>query len=163
MLPMPMPAPSEPRPMPRASAIALPASTLLAASWASRLNTFVLLMLGLDRRADVDGGKGSEDERLDRDHDHDLEQVEGSRRGDGDGRDREVADHEDQPDEGEDQHVAGQHVRVEADGEADQAHELAEDLERHDQRVERLRDVWDPALEVLDRAVVTDPLDVREE
>src|SRR4029450_3604659 len=77
MLPMPMPAPSEPRPMPSASAIALPASTLLAASCAIKLNTYSSLsMLRLDPRADVDGGKRSEDERLDRDHDHDLEEIE---------------------------------------------------------------------------------------
>src|SRR5687767_4226613 len=163
MLPMPMPAPSEPRPMPRASAIALPASTLLAASWASRLNNCPPLMLRLDGRADVDGRECGEDKSLDRDDDHDLEEVERSRGGDGHHGDGEVADHEDQPDEGEDQHVAGQHVRVETNGEADQPHELAEDLQWDDQRVEALRHVGDPALEVLDRTVVANPLDVREE
>ena len=34
------------------------------------------LVFGLDRRADVDGGQGGEDERLDRDDDDDLEDVE---------------------------------------------------------------------------------------
>ena len=33
-------------------------------------------MLGLDGRADVDGGEGGEDVRLDRDDDDDLEEVE---------------------------------------------------------------------------------------
>src|SRR6187401_2942298 len=85
MLPMPMPAPSEPRPIPSASAIALPASVLPAASCAIKLNTYssLDLVVRLDRRADVDGGKGGEDVRLDRDHDHDLEDVEGGRRPDG--------------------------------------------------------------------------------
>ena len=36
----------------------------------------VSLVFGLDRRADVDGGQGGEDERLDRDDDDDLEDVE---------------------------------------------------------------------------------------
>src|ERR1044072_115393 len=123
MFPMPMPAPSEPRPMPSASAISLPASTLDVASCAIKLNTYSSfgdLMLRLDRRADVDGGKGGEDERLDRDDDHDLEQVEGRGSRDGEQRDPEVADHEDQADEGEDQHVPGEHVRVETDAQADQ-------------------------------------------
>ena len=56
-----------------------------------------------------------------------------------------------------------EHVRVEADREADEAHELPEDLERDDQREHRLRHVRDPALEVGDRAVFPDPLDVRED
>ena len=34
------------------------------------------LVLGLDGRADVDGGQGGEDVRLDRDDDDDLEEVE---------------------------------------------------------------------------------------
>ena len=40
---------------------------------------------------------------------------------------------EDEPDEGEDQHVAGEHVGVETDGEADQPHDLADDLDRDDE------------------------------
>ena len=40
---------------------------------------------------------------------------------------------EDQAQEREDQNVAGEHVREEPDAERDQAHELAEDLERDDQ------------------------------
>ena len=42
----------------------------------------------------------------------------------------------------------GEHVREETDGERDQAHELAEDLERDDQEQQRLRRLGDPALEV---------------
>src|SRR5512132_950213 len=105
MLPMPMPAPSEPRPMPRASAIALPASTLLAAA-ARRLKDMLgtppcgcLLVLRLDRRTDVDGRECSKDESLDRDDDHDLEEIERGGRGNGDDGDGEVLEHEDQADE----------------------------------------------------------------
>ena len=44
---------------------------------ASRWSTVSSLVGRLDRRADVDGGQRSEDERLDGDDDHDLEEVEG--------------------------------------------------------------------------------------
>src|SRR5262245_50779292 len=89
MLPMPTPAPSAPRPMPSASAIAFPASATSPVVSARNViedmtvqASFRSVVLGLDRRADVDGGQGSEDVRLDRDHDHDLEQVEERRRRD---------------------------------------------------------------------------------
>src|SRR6186997_1211086 len=106
MLPMPMPAPSEPRPIPRASAIALPASTLLAASAARRLKDMLgtppcwgLSVLGLDGRADVDGRECGEDESLNRDDDHDLEEIEGCGSRNGDHCHGEAIEHEDQPDE----------------------------------------------------------------
>src|SRR2546421_876750 len=78
MLPMPTPAPSEPRPMPSASAIALPAFVTSPVAAARRVLMFLLisLVLRLDRRADVDGGQGGEDECLDRDDDDHLEEVE---------------------------------------------------------------------------------------
>src|SRR5262245_65220662 len=84
MKPMPGPAPAAPRPMPSASAIALPASTTSPVVAATRkllrsMGELSFLVFGLDRRADVDGGQGGEDERLDRDHDHDLEDVEDER------------------------------------------------------------------------------------
>src|SRR5512146_1705570 len=96
MFPMPTPAPSAPRPTPRARPIALPAF-VTSPDVAARsvfttpsFNRFAVeagkaLLVGiasdasvlrLDRRADVDGGQGSEDERLDPDDDHDLEHVE---------------------------------------------------------------------------------------
>src|SRR6188508_785154 len=147
MLPMPMPAPSEPRPIPRASAIALPASAPSSAAARKKNDESMVryssLVLGLDGRADVDGGQGGEDIRLDRDDDHDLEQVEDRRGGHRDYGQQDVLDDEDQPEEREDQHVAREHVRVETHGEADQAHELPEDLEGDDQRVHRLWDVGD--------------------
>src|ERR1051325_3747110 len=52
-------------------------------------------------------------------------------------------EHEHQPEEGQDQHVAGEHVRVEPDAERDQPHELAEHLERDDQRQHHLRHLGD--------------------
>ena len=70
---------------------------------------------------------------------------------------------EDQPEEREDQDVAGEHVREETDGQRDQAHELAEDLERHDQPEQRLRRLGDPALEVAHGTVPADALEVRED
>src|SRR3954469_2269618 len=81
MLPMPTPAPSAPRPTPSARPIALPAfvtSPLVAARMVPSMS-FSSLVLRLARRADVDGGQGSEDERLDPDDDHDLEEVEDDR------------------------------------------------------------------------------------
>src|SRR3954452_23059331 len=157
MLPIPMPAPSAPRPIPSASAMALPASATLpsTAPTMERADMWCRssLVLRLDGRADVDGRQGSEDIGLDRHDDHDLEQVERDRGGYGHDGDDEIPEHEDEPDERQDQHVAGEHVGVETDGEADQPHELTEDLERDDQRVQRLRHVGDPALEIPHHAV----------
>src|SRR6185312_209465 len=167
MLPMPIPAPSAPRPMPSASAIALPASATSPVVSARTKNADSMvrgasLVLGLDRRADVDGGQCGEDVRLDGHDDDDLEEVE-----DGRERDRERGDprgdEEDQADESQDQHVSGEHVRVEPDAEGDEAHELAEDLERDDQRVEPLGDVGDPALQVRPQPVLADSLHVGED
>src|SRR5262249_31690270 len=171
MTPMPGPAPAAPRPMPSASAIALPAWTTgvsfteakTRAANPSIESCLLCLVLRLDGRADVDGGEGREDEGLDRDHDHDLEDVEDKRRRQAEEPPGRRVDDEDEADHGEDQDVAGQHVRVETDGEADQAHELRDDLDRDDQGQQRLGHLRDPRLEVLDRAVVTDPLDVLED
>src|SRR3954471_8894526 len=165
MLPMPTPAPRAPRPTPSARPIAFPAfvtSPVVAARSAYSMCGF-LLVLRLDRRADVDGGQCSEDERLDRHDDRDLEDVEDGADRDHEDREQQVLQDEQQPDEREDQDVAGEHVREEPDGQRDQPHELAEDLERHDQRQQRLRRLGDPALEVLDGAVPPDPLVVRED
>src|SRR5215211_4782510 len=78
MLPMPAPAPAAPAPMPSASAIALPACTIgvsLTSTTVAKRSLSIprfSLVFGLDRRADVDGGKSGEDERLDRDDDDHL-------------------------------------------------------------------------------------------
>src|SRR6476660_5567412 len=104
MLPMPTPAPSAPRPTPSARPIALPAlvtspdvaartvaitippfQTAAPAKPAQPLLVGIASdasVLRLGRRADVDGGQGGEDERLDRDDDHDFEEVERRRHGD---------------------------------------------------------------------------------
>src|SRR5207248_10063788 len=80
MFPMPIPAPSEPRPMPSASPIAFPALVTSPDVAARSVCTSPpSLVLRLDRRADVDGGQGGEEERLDRDDDPDLEEVEAGR------------------------------------------------------------------------------------
>src|SRR5437762_11157664 len=75
-VPMPMPAPSEPRPMPTPKPSAC-AALMMGEVAASRWCTVSSLVARLDRRADVDGGERSEDERLDGDDDHDLEDREG--------------------------------------------------------------------------------------
>src|SRR5437588_7008049 len=80
MFPMPTPAPSAPRPTPRARPIAFPAFVTSPEVAARSVCTSTSLMLGLDCRADVDGGQSREDERLDADDDHDLEEVEDRRR-----------------------------------------------------------------------------------
>src|SRR5919201_4117226 len=164
MFPMPTPAPSAPRPTPRARPIALPAfvtSPEVAARTVASSSS--PLVSGLDRGADVDGGQGGEDERLDRDDDRDLEEVEGRGDRDDDDRQDDRLQDEHEADEGEDQDVAGEHVREEPDGERDQAHELAEHLEGHDQDEEPLRSLRDPALEVADGPVPPDALEVRED
>src|SRR5436305_9364983 len=119
MLPMPTPAPSAPRPTPSARPTALPAfvtSPLVAARMVASIRSSLFsLMLRLDRGADVDGGQGSEDEGLDPDHDDDLEEVERGRYRDHDDREHDGLENEHQPDEREDQDVAGEHVREETD------------------------------------------------
>src|SRR3954453_13137521 len=164
MLPMPTPAPRAPRPTPSARPIALPAlvtSPLVAARTVPSTRTS--LVLRLDRRADVDGGQGGEDERLDADHDDHFEQVE-------DGRDRQDErgevdrlEDEHQADEGQDQDVAREPVGEEPGAQREQSQELADHLEWHDQQQQALRRLGDPALEVADRPVPADAFDVREQ
>src|SRR4051794_13691199 len=161
MLPMPTPAPSAPSPTPRARPIALPAFVTSPVVAARSVCTTPSLVLGLDGRADVDGGQCGEDERLDPDDDHDLEDVE-DRRGNDHGQKLQRLEDEDQPEEREDQDVPGEHVREESDAQRDQPHELPENLERHDQDQQSLRSLGDPTLEVARRAVPANPLEVRE-
>src|SRR2546422_10344774 len=80
MLPMPTPAPSAPRPTPSASPIAFPAFST-SPDVAARSVVLTIppygrgpSVLGLDCRADVDGGQCGEDERVDADDDDDLEE-----------------------------------------------------------------------------------------
>src|SRR6266516_6780341 len=164
-VPMPMPAPSEPRPMPRPKPSACAALIVLDVA-ASRWSTGSYLVGRLDSRADVDGGQGGEDERLDGDDDHDLEDVEGDpdrQRDDGDDPEGNPAEDEEQPDRDEDQHVAGQHVRVEPDAEADHAEDVRDRLENRHDRHHPLRNAGrHEALEVA-QAVVADSFDVGED
>src|SRR5690349_17587291 len=100
MIPMPTPAPAAPSPTPRARPIALPAlvtSPVVAARMYSISRSS--LVLRLDRGADVDGGQGGEDERLDSDDDDYLEDVE-ERRGDDGEHQGERLEDEDQAQEG---------------------------------------------------------------
>src|SRR5215216_6075050 len=98
MLPMPMPAPTAPRPTPRPKAIAFPASTAVSACARTSASKRRPPLVGrLDGRADVDGGQGGEDEGLNGDHDDDLEQVESRRDRYRDDCERDVLEHEDQP------------------------------------------------------------------
>src|SRR5712691_7864292 len=90
-------------------------------------------MLRLDCRADVDGGQGGEDERLDPDDDDDLEDVE-ERRGNENEQKNPGLEDEDEAEEGQDQDVPGEHVREKSDAQRNQPHELTEDLERDYQR-----------------------------
>src|SRR2546429_1853540 len=131
MLPMPMPAPTAPRPTPRPKAIAWPCATcgLTAATRDTRVDKRASLVLRLDRRADVDRRQRGEDERLNRYDDDDFEDVEedGCRQAQVPPGRR--VDDEDESDHDEDQHVAGEHVREESDGERDQAHEHRNELD----------------------------------
>src|ERR671923_2990434 len=162
MFPIPMPAPREPSPTPSASPIALPASATSPVVCARTMSiTFSSLVLGLDRRADVDGGQGREDKRLDADDDDDLEDVE-DRRGTDDQHERPRLEDEDQPEERQDQDVPREHVREETNAQRDQAHELTEDLQRHDQPQQGLRRVGNTALEVAHGPVPPDALVVGE-
>src|SRR5690242_3122109 len=164
MFPMPTPAPSAPSPTPSASPMALPACVIgeSDAALRSRLSIEFLLVLRLDRRADVDGGQGSEDEGLDPYDDDHLEEVERRRDRDHEHGQEPRLEDEHEADEREDQDVAGQHVREKTDGERDQPHELAEDLERHDQRQQRRWGLRNPALEVAHGAVPANAFEVGE-
>src|SRR5213082_1201380 len=103
MLPIPMPAPSAPRPTPSARPMALPALVTSPEVAARSVDMSSLLVLRLDRRADVDGGQGGEDERLDRDDDQDLEQIEERRCGHDEHREHDRLEHEHQAEERQDQ------------------------------------------------------------
>ena len=71
--------------------------------------------------------KGGEDERLDGDDDPDLQEVEGDsdrQREGSDDPEREAAQDKEQADREQDQHVPGEHVRVEPDAETDDAEDV---------------------------------------
>src|SRR5436189_1351289 len=121
--------------------------------------TCSLLVFWLDRRADVDGGQGSEDKCLDADDNDHFEEIEDHCERHDEGKGERLED-EDQPQKGKDQDVSREHVREEPDAQRDQAHELTQDLERDDQAQEWLRRLRDPALEVAHGAVPTDAFEI---
>src|SRR5476649_969560 len=90
------------------------------------------LMPRLDRRADVDGGKCGEDERLDGNNDHELEGVENQSDGDrkrNDDPECESGEDEQEADRDQNEHVAREHVRVETNAQADDAKDMRDRLE----------------------------------
>src|SRR3954451_5921264 len=179
MKPTPTPGPMVPRPAPMPSAIALPAlrpyscgSTACARVVTSLMTdrstvlVSLLVLLG-DCAAEVDRGKGGEDEGLQRCDQAHLEEEEGHGHRAGDepeddrAADRQVEqDHEAAAHE-EDQQVAGQDVREETNGEADEPDEVRDDLDEEDRDLRRSLDAGrHPRLEVADRALGADALDV---
>src|SRR5579864_2074283 len=159
---MPMPAPSDPRPMPTPKPSAC-AALMVDEVAASRCSTVSSLVVRLDRRADVDGGECGEDEGLDGDDDDDFEEVEEDpdrKREERDDPERHAAEDEQQADRDEDEDVAGEHVRVEPDAEADDAEHVRDGLEDGHERDDRSRHPRrHEALEVLE-AVGAEALDV---
>src|SRR3954453_14405700 len=174
MKPTPMPGPIVPRPAPMPSAMALPALrpySCGSAAWAIRVmiesSTACSLVLFGDGAAEVDRGEGGEDEGLQGGDEADLEQEEGHGHDAGDGAEDDRADHrqvqqDDEPAAHEqDQQVAGEDVREQSDAEADQAHEVRDDLDEEDRDSRRALDAGrDPALEVVDKALPADALHV---
>src|ERR1041384_4724241 len=142
-VPMPMPAPSEPSPLPRPKPSALAALPIEPEVAASTIPcTSPSLVRRLDRRADVDGGQGGEDECLDGDDDDHFEQVERDpdhKRDGDDDVEGDPAENEDQADRDQDQHVPGEHVGVETDTEADDAEDVRDRFEHGHRPDHRLR------------------------
>src|SRR4029450_12717897 len=169
MMPMPTPAPTAPRPPPTPSAIALPASapSSAAAKTVERIVastgrvSFWLVVLG-DGAAEVDGSQRGEDERLQRRDQADLEEEQDDAQRERHPaqrleteQDREAAGHE------EDDQVAGEDVGEKTDGEADQPHEVREELEYEDEGGHAaLHAGWDQALQIAAHALRADALAV---
>src|SRR5919112_6064370 len=174
MKPTPMPGPIVPRPAPMPSAMALPALrpySCGSAAWAmwviSERSTAVSLVLFGDGAAEVDRGEGGEDEGLQRRDEADLEEEEGDghdarHQAEDDGQsDRHVQEDDKAAAHEQDEQVAGQDVGEETDAEADEAHEVRDDLDEEDGHARGALDAGrDPAREVLDRALRPDALDV---
>src|SRR3954454_1368062 len=179
MKPTPTPGPMVPRPAPMPSAIALPALrpySCGSAAWArvvtslmtdrSTVIVSLLVLLG-DRAAEVDRGKSGEDEGLQRCDQAHLEEEEGHGHRPGDeaqddrAADGEVEQHDEAAAHEEDQQVAGEDVREETNGEADEPDEVGDDLDHEDRGDRRaLHTGRHPGLEVADEALGPDALDV---
>src|SRR5436305_1110070 len=142
---MPTPAPTAPRPPPMP--IPSPADPLDWANgsaemmWMWRRGSSKSYSFGLvsgDGATDVNGSQGREDERLQRGHKPKLEQVDRDRE-----RHREPPE-ERQPEDDrqrtgheQDDHVAGEDVGPQPDGQREQAHDVRDHLERADREQHR--------------------------
>src|SRR5436190_12446035 len=158
-----------PSPAPTPSAMAL-RPLLGSAAWAKSPTTsvsstgvsFRSLVVRLHGAPEVDGGKRGEDEGLKRRDQDDLEGVERDRGRQGDeaeGRDAEqdgqAAGHE------QDEQVAGEDVGEQSDRQADDPHEVGDDLDgEYRDRGRTGHPGGDPALEVGNEALRADALDV---
>src|SRR5688572_32402922 len=172
MMPIPMPAPIEPRPAPMPRAIDFsPSSVTPEAAWASGITRsmdapFLVSSMGLGgRAADVDRGKCGEDERLEGGDQDDLEdEEEEDERECRDSQRREAQQNGEPAAHEQDQQVAGEDVGEKSHGERDEPHEMREHLDDEDQpladRVHVLEPGRQPAREVLEEALLADPLDV---
>src|SRR3954468_6085606 len=175
MKPTPMPGPMVPRPAPMPRPIALPA--LRPYSWGSaawaicvmtdRSTAIAPLVLGGHGAAEVDRGQGGEDEGLQRGDQADLEEEEGDGHDAGheaedDGQaDGHVQQHHEAAAHEQDEQVARKDVGEETDAQADEAHQVRDDLDDEDRAARRALDAGrDPAREVLDEALGPDALDV---
>src|SRR4051794_24476379 len=182
MKPTPTPGPMVPRPAPMPSAIALPAlrpySCAVSGSTAcarvvtslmtdrSTVLVSLLVLLG-DCAAEVDRGKGGEDEGLKRCDQAHLEEEEGHGHRAGDeaeddrAADRQVQEDDEAAAHEQDQQVPGEDVREKTNGEADEPDEVGDDLDQEDREGRRALDAGgDPGLQVADGALGPDALDV---
>src|SRR6476661_10560174 len=168
MKPTPMPGPIVPRPAPTPSAMAWrPFCTLgwvaavMTGSSTSMVGSSLSVGFG-DGLAEVDGGEGGEDERLQRGDQHHLEQEEddGQRqRHDADGgeaeQDDESAAHE------QDEQVPGQDVREQPNRERDDPHELRDHLDHEQEGLKRSRGTGRyPAAQIAHESLRADALDL---
>src|SRR3954453_11535509 len=124
-----MPGPMVPRPAPMPSAMDFSPSSLAWAMGPMRERTLTVRQCSLvtfgDRLAEVDAGKGGEDEGLQGRDQQDLEEEEDHGHDPGDHAQRGDAEEDDQPAAHEqDEQVAGQDVGEEPDGQGDDPDEL---------------------------------------
>src|SRR5438067_548304 len=125
MMPMPTPAPTAPRPpptaIPKPFVIPEEAAAVMMCKGSIR-DSFSLVVS--DRAAYVDCGQGREDERLQRGHEAQLKEVDRDTGGKRDPSERlEPEDHREPARHEQDDHVPGEDVGPEPDGQRQQAHQ----------------------------------------
>src|ERR1700704_2944134 len=168
MKPSPMPGPIVPRPAPTPSAMAWrPFCTLgwVAAVMTGSSTSMVgsSLSVGLpDGLAEVDGGEGGEDERLQRGDQHHLEQEEDDGKRQRDDADRGEAEQDDEPAAHEqDQQVPGQDVGEEPHRQRDDPHKLRDHLDHEQERLQPARRPGRyPAAHIAHESLRADALDL---